>query len=406
VQLLFGETVTLALEALRANKLRSLLTMLGIIIGVGAVITMMALGSGAQQSVQQRIQALGPTLLAVYPGQSFMRGVASGTRVSLTMDDDTALANNAHYVRAVVPELTRNLQVQKADQNINVNVVGTTASYAPVHNYGLTAGRMFTAGDDVVRRRVAVLGASVPGMLNANPDAIIGQDILIRGIVFQVIGVLSQKGSQGSFSNPDEQILIPLQTARYRVAGTDRLRSITVECSNLDSMNLAMIEIERALRRQHRIRPGQDNDFQVMSQTELLGTFEQTSQTFSYLLASIAAVSLLVGGIGIMNIMLVSVTERTREIGVRKAVGATRLNILFQFLVEALALSLAGGLLGVVGGVVGAVAISRLAHWNTLISVAAALLAFAFSAAVGLFFGIWPARRAAELNTIDALRYE
>ncbi len=404
--MLLGEIIRVALEALRANKLRSLLTMLGIIIGVGAVITMIALGSGAQKAVQDRIQALGPTLLSVYPGQSFMRGVASDQRVSLTMDDDTALAHNARYLTDVVPELTRNLQVQKGSQNINVNVLGTTPNYVPVHNYTLTAGRMFTAGDDAARRRFAVLGSAIPDMLNANRDAIIGQEIMIRGIAFEVIGVLSEKGSQGSFFNPDEQILVPLETARYRLIGSNRLRDITVRVDDLSHMNLAMIELERVLRRQHKLRPGQDDDFQIRNQTDILATLQQTTETFKYLLAGIAAVSLLVGGIGIMNIMLVSVTERTREIGVRKALGATSFNILFQFLVEALVLCLVGGLIGVLFGSLGAVVLSQLAHWNTLISPLAILLAFIFSAAVGLFFGIWPARRAASLDPIDALRYE
>jgi len=404
--MLLGEIVRVALEALRANKLRSLLTMLGIIIGVGAVITMLALGSGAQKSVQDRIQALGPTLLSIYPGQSFTRGVASDTRVSLTMDDDTALANNARYLTDVVPELSRNLQVQQGSQNINVSVVGTTPNYAPVRNYTITAGRMFTAGDDAARRRVAVLGSAIPDMLNSNRTAMIGQEILIRGISFEIVGVLSEKGSQGSFSNPDEQMLIPLETARYRVMGSNRLRDIAVKVDDINHMNLAMIEIERVLRRQHKIRAGQDNDFQIRNQTDILATLQQTTETFKYLLAGIAAVSLLVGGIGIMNIMLVSVTERTREIGVRKALGATRFNIMFQFLVEALVLCLLGGLIGVLIGSFGAVVLSRLAHWNTLISPLAILLAFVFSAAVGLFFGIWPARRAASLDPIVALRYE
>ncbi|HEU5259975.1 MAG TPA: ABC transporter permease, partial [Gemmatimonadales bacterium] len=302
--MLLGEIIQVALQAVRANKLRSLLTTLGIIIGVGAVITMIALGSGAQKAVQDRIQALGPTLLSLYPGQSFMRGVASDVRVSLTVDDDTALANNARYLTDVVPELTRNLQVQKGNQNLNVNVVGTRPNYVPVKNYTITAGRMFTDGDDAARRRVAVLGAAIPQMLNANRLAMIGQEIEIRGIPFEIVGVLAEKGSQGSFFNPDEQILIPLQTARYRVMGTDRLRSITVKVVDTRSMTLAMIEIERVLRRQHKLRPGQDNDFQIRNQTDILATLQQTTETFKYLLAGIAAVSLLVGGIGIMNIML------------------------------------------------------------------------------------------------------
>ncbi len=403
--MLVDETVRVALQAIRANKLRSLLTALGIIIGVGAVITMIALGTGARKAVEARIQALGPTLLTIFPGQSFMGGVASVNRVSLTVDDDTALAQSARYLEAVVPELTRQLQVQRGNQNLNANIVGTTANYPAVRSYDLTAGRMFTTGEDVARRRFAVLGSAVPDMFNANGAAMIGQEIQIRGIPFQIIGILSEKGSQG-FNNPDEQILIPLQTARFRVMGTDRLRSITAKVADAQHMNLAMIEIERVLRRQHKIRPGGENDFQIRNQTDVLSTFQQTTQTFGFLLAGIAAVSLLVGGIGIMNIMLVSVTERTREIGVRKALGATRSNILMQFLVEALVLCLVGGTVGVLLGSLGAVVLSKFAHWNTAISPFSIALAFFFSAVVGLFFGIWPARRAAILDPIEALRYE
>ena len=404
--MLLGEIIQVALQAIRANKLRSFLTMLGIIIGVGAVITMVALGSGAQKSVQARIQALGPTLLSVFPGASFRGGIFMDMRVSLTMDDYEALARDARYVKGVVPELTRNLQIKRGNLNQNTSIVGTTPNYTAVKNYTVVAGRMFTAGEDEGRRRYAVLGSAIPDMLNANPAAMIGQEIQIRGIPFEIIGVLGPKGSAGGFGNPDEQILIPLQTARYRIMGTDRLRSITVDAASVPQMTLTMIEIERVLRREHKIRPGAENDFQIRNQSDILATFQQTTETFTYLLAGIAAVSLLVGGIGIMNIMLVSVTERTREIGVRKALGATRFNIMFQFLVEALVLCLVGGLIGILFGTLGAVGLSKLAHWNTSINVFAILVAFVFSAIVGLFFGIWPARRAASLDPIVALRYE
>jgi putative ABC transport system permease protein len=405
--MLLGETVRVALQAIRANMLRAFLTTLGIIIGVGAVITMVALGTGAQRAVQERIQALGPTLLSVFPGQGFRGAVASSDRAGLTVDDARALARDARYVTAVVPELRGNLQVKHGNRNINVNVIGTTANYAQVRNYALTAGRMYTPGDDEALRRYAVVGAAVPQMLDANPIAIVGQRILVRGIAFEVVGVLSEKGSQGGFGpNPDEQVLIPLQTARYRVMGTDRLRTITVDVADASLTSLAMIDIERVLRREHKLRPGMDNDFQIRNQADVLATFQQTTETFTFLLAGIAAVSLVVGGIGIMNIMLVSVTERTREIGIRMALGATRRNVLLQFLVEALVLCLLGGAIGIVCGAGGALALSRLAHWNTSIAPFSVLLAFAFSAAVGLFFGIWPARRAAALDPIVALRYE
>ena len=402
----FREIIRVALQALRNHRLRSALTMLGIIIGVAAMITMVALGQGAQKSVQERIESLGPDLLTAFPGQQRRGGVARDERVSVTMDDAAALASDARYIDAVVPELQRNLQVKLGNQNVNVNIVGTTTDYVPVRRFKLTAGRMFSAGEDNARDRVAVLGASVPGMLGSNSTAMVGRTVEIGGIQFDVIGVLGEKGSQGSFANLDEQVLIPLQTARYRVFGTDRLRSLTARVSDVRNMNLAMIEIERVLRREHKIRPGMENDFQIRRQADLLSTLEDTTKTFTRLLAGIAAVSLIVGGIGIMNIMLVSVTERTREIGVRKALGATRKVIMTQFLVEALVLCLLGGTIGVLVGTAGAVVLAKMNQWNTSVSPIAIGLAFVFSGLVGVFFGMWPARRAANMDPISALRYE
>ena len=406
--MLFGEIVLVALGAIRANKLRSVLTALGIVIGVAAVITMVALGSGAQKSVQDRIQSLGTNLLTVFPARQWMHGVAVdfGSRASLTVGDADSLAREAKSLQAVVPSLQRNLQIQYGSQNNNIAIVGTTPNYVKVNNYTLDAGRMFTAGDDAGRRLVCVIGAAVPTMFNANGAAMIGQTLLIRGIPFQIVGLLTSKGTSGGESDDDERVLIPLSTARYRIFGTDRVGNITVQVGSADSMNVAMLDIERVLRKTHQIRPGDLNDFQIRDRQAFMATFEETTKTFTYLLAGIAAVSLLVGGIGIINIMLVSVTERTREIGTRKALGATRRNIMLQFLVEAMVLCVLGGTLGILLGSGAAITMSKVAGWNTLISPGAVIVAFGFSAGVGVFFGLWPARRAASLDPIVALRYE
>ncbi len=404
--MLVGETVAVAFQSIRANKLRSVLTMLGIIIGVGAVITMVALGTGAQKAVEDRIAALGANVFTVFASQGTRGGIRITDRTILSTDDYDALLRDGRLLKAVVPEMQQSLQVKYGNQNSNNNVVGTTPNYIEVRNYTVPHGRMFTPGDDEARQRYAVLGASVPRMLGANPAAMINQTLQIRGINFEIIGVLSEKGSAGGWSNPDEQILVPLQTAKYRIFGSDRLRSMSVQVAEGVPMQQGMVDLERILRREHRIRPGADNDFTIRNQQDILATQQETTQVFTTLLASIAAVSLLVGGIGIMNIMLVSVTERTREIGVRKALGATRGNIMLQFLVEALALCLVGGLLGILAGVGTATALSRFMQWNTLISPMAVAVAFGFSALVGLFFGMWPARRAARLDPIVALRYE
>jgi putative ABC transport system permease protein len=405
----FGETLSVALEALGANKLRSFLTMLGIVIGVSAVIAMVALGRGAQQSVNDRISALGTTLLTVIPGQARTAGgVASAAdRAPLLVEDGQALEDRGVVLAAVQPEMSRSLQVQYETRNTNTTITGTSANYLEVRKFSLDAGRMFTTAEDAAKRRVAVAGAQVLADLGlTNPQSFIGASLRIAGVQFEVVGVLASKGQGGGFANPDDQVLIPLQTARYRVVGGDRLRTINVLAPTENDIPLTMAEIEKILRRQHRLRPGQADDFDIRNQSDFLATLGQTTQVFTLLLAGIAAVSLLVGGIGIMNIMLVSVTERTREIGVRKALGATQANVLMQFLIEAVVLCMFGGVVGVALGAGGAIALRGLFHWTTAVSPLSVVVAFAFSALVGIVFGVWPARRAAALDPIESLRYE
>jgi len=403
---LIGETFAVALSSIRANALRSILTMLGIIIGVGAVITMVALGTGAQKAVEDRIAALGANVFTVFAGQGRSGAIMVTDRTVLSTDDYDALVRDATLLKAVVPEAQQAQQVVFGNQNRNLQIIGTTANYTDVRNYTVPFGRMFTNDDDASRQRYAVLGSAVPEMFGGNPAAMIHQTILIRGIPFEILGVLSTKGASGGFQNPDEQILIPLQTAQYRVFGSKRLRSMSIQVEGGIPIEQGMVDLERVLRREHHIRPGGDNDFTIRNQQDILQTQQQATQVFTTLLASIAAVSLVVGGIGIMNIMLVSVTERTREIGVRKALGATRRNILLQFLIEALTLCILGGAIGVLLGIGTTIVLARVMQWNTLISPSAVIVAFGFSALVGLFFGIWPARRAARLDPIVALRYE
>jgi putative ABC transport system permease protein len=407
--MLFGEILSVALEALRANKLRSFLTMLGIVIGVSAVIAMVALGRGAQRSVNERIAALGTTLLTVQPGQARGAGgvASSSDRAVLTLDDATAVEQRAEHVIAVQPEMSRQMQVQYRDQNTNTTVAGVTANYLEVRKFTLDAGRMFSSVDDAARRRVAVLGSEVVLDLGAtSADALVGDEVRIGGIQFQVIGVLASKGQGGGFFNPDDQVLIPIQTARYRLMGNDNLRSINVLSTSEADIPFTMAEVQKILRREHRLRAGQEDDFRIRSQADFLTTLGETTQVFTLLLAGIAAVSLLVGGIGIMNIMLVSVTERTREIGVRKALGATKANILVQFVIEALVLCLLGGAVGILLGATAAYILHRTLNWTTSVDGTAVVVAFIFSAAVGLLFGVWPARRAAALDPIESLRYE
>ncbi len=406
--MLIGEIISVALGALRANKLRSLLTMLGIVIGVGAVIAVVALGTGAQQAVKDRIAALGTTLLTVSPGQQRGQGVAiAGAVQRLTVEDAKAVDEHAMHLLAVQPEMRSMQQIVVGNKNANTQIIGTTPNYLEVRKYTLQSGKMFTAADDEGRQRVAVVGNTVVNNLGmTTPEALVGETVRIRGTQFTVVGVMAPKGQANAFQDPDDEILVPIQTARFRVNGSDRLASISALAASEDEIPDAMAEIQRVLRRQHKIRQGLPDDFQIRNQADILQTTQETTQVMTYLLSGIAAVSLLVGGIGIMNIMLVSVTERTREIGIRKALGATRANILLQFLIEAVVLCLMGGMMGIALGAGGATIMSRTAGWSTQVSVGAIIMAFAFSAFVGLSFGVWPARRAAVLDPIVALRYE
>ena len=408
--MLIGEIISVALGALRANKLRSLLTMLGIVIGVGAVIAVVALGTGAQQAVKDRIAALGTTLLTVNPGQQRGGGggiAIAGAQQRLTIDDAKAIDERATNLLAVQPEMRSQQQVVYGNKNASTQIIGTSPNYLEVRKYSLRAGHMFTAADDEGRQRVAVVGSAVLDNLGiTTPEAIIGESVRIRGTQFVVVGVLASKGQANAFQNPDDQILVPINTARFRVNGSDRLQSISALAESEEKIPDAMADIQRVLRRQHKIRQGNPDDFQIRNQSDILATTQETTQVMTYLLSGIAAVSLLVGGIGIMNIMLVSVTERTREIGIRKALGATRFNILLQFLIEAVVLCCLGGIVGIGLGAGGASIMSKVAGWSTQISTSAIVMAFAFSAFVGVAFGVWPARRAATLDPIVALRYE
>jgi putative ABC transport system permease protein len=405
------ETVVVALGALRANKMRSFLTMLGIVIGVGAVIAMIAFGKGAQKQVSDRIAALGTTLLTIQPGQQQgFGGVRQAGQQMMTMDDVQFLRDRTTLLTEIQPEIrSGNTQVQFGSHNAQTNVVGTTANYLTVRKYELALGEMFTDGDILGRKRVAVVGQAVLtnlGFDSASMRAMLNQNIKVKGIQFKVIGFLKQKGQAGFGGNPDDMVLVPITTSRFRISGNDRLGSISVLVKDEQSIPAAMGEIEVAMRRAHKLRAGRPSDFQIRNQTDVLQTMEATTETFTYLLAGIAAVSLLVGGIGIMNIMLVSVTERTREIGVRKALGATKLNILTQFLIEAVTLCVLGGVVGVAAGAGGAAAFTYFVKAPTQVAPESIILALGFSAGVGVLFGVWPARRAAGLDPIVALRYE
>lgn len=402
------ELIRISIRALKANKLRSILTMLGIIIGVAAVIAMVGIGNGATANITSQIKGLGSNLLIVSPGQTNSGGVkgAAGSSNTLLMKDITKIQNSCPAVKSLAPFVSSNVQVVYGSGNTSTSAAGTTESYAEVRNLTIERGRFITKEDVDSFARVAVVGPSVVENLMGSSSAnIVGKTIKLKNIPFLVVGVTASQGSSG-INNNDDVVYIPLSTAQDRLIGNKYLRTIFIEATSADSMTAAQNEVSSALRSSHNIQTGKADDFTITNQADVLATMENVTKTLTMLLGGIAAISLLVGGIGIMNIMLVSVTERTREIGIRKAIGAKSKDILIQFLIEAVVLSILGGGIGILLGWGGSMLAGKALSMTTSISVASVIMAFGFSAGIGILFGVFPAKKAASMDPIDALRYE
>ena len=405
------QTLRVALRALVRNKMRSFLTTLGVVIGVSAVIAMVAIGDGAKARVEATFAAMGSNMLIVLPGTSSAGGAMGGfgSMPTVTWDDLQAIQTEIPTVRAAAPQLRANAQVMSEEQNWGTQVLGTSPEYFQIRTWPVAMGSLLTQSDVDSGTKVAVIGQTVADKLfgqNSNPT---GQPIRIKNIPFTVVGVLSKKGQSQWGQDYDDIVVVPFTTFQQKIKGGLKNYiegSVAVSATSADSTTRAESQIRALLRDRHRLPLGADDDFSIRNLSEIASAQQEGTRTLTTLLAAIAAVSLLVGGIGIMNIMLVSVTERTREIGLRMAVGAKPRDIRLQFLVEALVLCLAGGLVGILFGSLSAVALSRINQWNTSVSFFAIALAFFFSAVVGIFFGMWPARRAANLDPIAALRYE
>jgi putative ABC transport system permease protein len=408
--MLFWTIVKVGLKSLLANPVRSLLTMLGIIIGIAAVISMLAIGAGAQKQIMARITAMGTNLLVVRPGQSGFHGVMSGTQQNLTLADAEAIVAEVEGIGSIAPCVGASAQMKFMGRNTRSRVTGTTATYLKIRDFQVERGRVFTEPEVASMARVAVLGPVTAENL-FGPNDPIGQVIKLNGINFTVIGILKAKGDQGWF-NPDDQVIVPYTTAMKQLFGLDYLGEIDVQATDGADLTAVQNAVTALLRKRHRIQPGVPEDFNIRNQADLIDQFNQAAMTFRILLASIGGISLLVGGIGIMNIMLVTVTERTREIGVRKAIGAKEHSILLQFLMEAVIMSGLGGVIGVGAGIGFARLIEFLTTkytttpFPTEVQAASVIMALSFSAIVGIFFGLYPAWRASRLDPVEALRYE
>jgi len=402
--------IKVAFKSIVKNKMRTLLTMLGIIIGVAAVIAMVALGKGAEKRIQDQISSMGTNLITIFPGSMQSRGVRFGpdSGVQLTLDDVQRIRRNAALAVAVSPMVRSGAQIIGGSGNWSTSVWGVSEQYLEIRDWLLSAGEFFSNADVRAQNKVCVVGQTIVKNLFANEDPV-GQQLRVRNVPFRIIGVLKERGPGAFGQDQDDLLIAPYSTVLYRlsgVSGHEHIHQILVRAVSLEQMEQAQAELVSIMREAHKIPEGADDDFTVRNQTDIAATAQETSSVLTMLLASIAGISLLVGGIGIMNIMLVSVTERTHEIGIRMAIGARSRDILVQFLIEAVVLSLSGGLIGVLLGFLVTWILNLTTEWNTVIVPANVLLSFGFAGAVGIFFGYYPARKAAALNPIEALRYE